>query len=147
MPSTVSAMGRTAIRFAWRPVSKTAPHRGAVSTETHVFDIRARVDRDDVAVLDTKIVADNTVQPSAAIIEIIVGQHDEHGVLSLLAPNQDCVAAEELKRLHGVVRESDDRVVIIDGISNPMFRWSAGGPQTPREGPRRTSTGSASSSS
>ena len=77
------------------------------------------MDGDDIAVLDAKVVANDTVQSGTAIIEIIVGEHNQDGVLPLLAANQYCVAAEELERLHGVVGEGNDGVVIVDGIRDP----------------------------
>lgn len=43
------------------------------------------MDRDDVAVLDSKIMTNNTVESSGPIIEVVIGQHDQHSVLSLLA--------------------------------------------------------------
>jgi len=39
---------------------------------TYVFDIRARVDGDNITVLDTQVVANDTVYPRGAIIEIVV---------------------------------------------------------------------------
>jgi hypothetical protein len=53
---------------------------------THVFDIRARVNGDHVAVLHTQVVADDTVDAGAAVIELLVGENDEDSVLSLLTP-------------------------------------------------------------
>ena len=79
------------------------------------------MDGDDIAVLDPKVVADDTVQTGAAIIKIIVGKNDEDCVLSLLAPNENCVAAEELERLHCVVGKGDNRVVIVDGVGDPVL--------------------------
>lgn len=116
------------MRLAWEAVSEKRAAR-ADSKGTHVFDIRARMDGDDVAVLDAEVVADNAVQAGAAIIEIIVGQNDKDRVLSLLAADEDCVAAEQLERLHGVVGEGDDRVVIVDGIGDPGFSELAGEPR------------------
>lgn len=40
---------------------------------------------DDVAVLDAKVVANNSVDASTSIVQIVVGQDDENCVLSLLA--------------------------------------------------------------
>lgn len=125
------------MRLAWGAVSKKCATR-ADSKETHVFDVRARMDGDDVAVLDAEIVADNAVQAGAAIIKIIVGQNDEDRVLSLLASDEDCVAAEQLERLHGVVGEGDDRVVIIDGIGDPGFSELAGKPRAEVRGESKT---------
>ena len=62
------------------------------------------MDCDDVAVLDAEVVANHTVHASAAIIQIIVVDYDQDCVFSLFALYQDCVASEELERLHGVVR-------------------------------------------
>jgi hypothetical protein len=70
---------------------------------TYVFDVGARVDGDNITVLDTQVVANDTVYPRGAIIEIVVGKHDEDCVLPLLALDEDCVTTEQLERLHGVV--------------------------------------------
>ena len=114
------------MRLAWGAVSEKCATR-ADGDKTYVFDIRAGVDGDDVAVLDAEVVANNAVQAGAAIIEIIVGQNDEDGILSLLAADEDCVAAEQLERLHGVVGKSDNRVVIVDGIGDPGVGQLAAG--------------------
>ena len=63
---------------------------------TYIFDVGARMNSHDVAVLDAEIVAYDTVHPSAAIIQIIVGQHDQNRVLSLLALDQDGITTEQL---------------------------------------------------
>lgn len=73
---------------------------------------------DHVAVLDTKVVADNTVDAGAAIIEIVIGQDDQHSVLALLALHENCITTEELESLHSVVREGNDRVIIVNGIGH-----------------------------
>jgi hypothetical protein len=101
MPSTVSAMGSTAMRLAYEGVSDALEIR--IWEDTYVFDVRARVDGDNIAVLDTQVVANNTVYPRRAVVEVVVGEHDENGVLPLLALDEDGVATEELERLHGVV--------------------------------------------
>jgi hypothetical protein len=54
------------------------------------------VDRNDVAMLDTEIVANNTVDAGASVIKIIVCKHDQDGVPSLLALDKDCVSPKEL---------------------------------------------------
>jgi hypothetical protein len=86
---------------------------------TDIFDIGTRVDGDHVTVLDSEVVANNSVDASAAVIELIVGENDENGILSLLASNQDGVASEELELVHGGLGEGNDAVVIVDGIGNP----------------------------
>ena len=63
---------------------------------TYIFDIRTRVDRDDVSVLDSQVVSNNSVDTSRAIIKIIVGQNNQHGILALLSLHQDSVSSEEL---------------------------------------------------
>ena len=85
---------------------------------TYIFDIGARVNSDHVAVLDTKIVTHNTVDAGAAIIEIVVGQNDQDSVLALLALHEDCITTEELESLHSVVREGNDRVIIVNSIGH-----------------------------
>jgi hypothetical protein len=61
------------------------------------------VDGNDVAVLDAEVVADHAVDAGTAVIQVIVGEDDQHGILPLLAADQHCVATEQLERLHGVV--------------------------------------------
>lgn len=73
---------------------------------------------DHVAVLDTEVVTHNTVDAGAPVIEIVISQDDQHRVLALLALHKDCVATEELESLHGVVREGNDRVIIVNGVSH-----------------------------
>jgi hypothetical protein len=84
----------------------------------YVFDVGAWMNSDDVSVFDAKIVTNNTVYPSASIIELIVSQDDEDGILSLLSLDQDSVSSKQLQSFHGLVGESDDRVVVIFGIGN-----------------------------
>lgn len=79
------------------------------------------MDGDDIAVLHTEVVADNTVDAGTAIVEIIIGQDNQHSVFALLALDQDCVTTEELESFHGVVGKSDNRVVIIDGIGHTVM--------------------------
>ena len=68
--------------------------------------------------LDAQVVSHNTVDASTAVIEIVIGQDDEDGVFPLLALDQDCVTTEQLERVHGVVGESNDGVIIVDGIGH-----------------------------
>lgn len=75
---------------------------------------------DHISVLDTKIVANDTVDTSATIVELIVSEDDEDGILALLSLDQDSIATEELEILHGLVGEGNDRVVIVDGIGDPV---------------------------
>jgi hypothetical protein len=69
--------------------------------ETDIFDIGAGVDGDHVTVLDAEVVANDTVDASAAIVELLVGKNDKDRILSLLAANEDGVTTEELQRIHG----------------------------------------------
>ena len=71
--------------------------------DTYVFDVRAWVYGDNVAVLDPQVVANNSVYPRRSIIEVVIGENDQHSVLPLLALDKYCVTAEELESLHGVV--------------------------------------------
>jgi hypothetical protein len=77
---------------------------------THVFDVRAGVNGNNVAVLDTKVVADNTVDAGLTIFKIVVCENDQDGILALLSLDQNSVATE--------VGEGDDGVVIVGGVSN-----------------------------
>jgi hypothetical protein len=62
--------------------------------------------------------ADNTVHADGAIVEVVIGEDDEHGILSLLALDEDSVATEKLEGLHGVVGEGEDGVVIGGGVGD-----------------------------
>jgi hypothetical protein len=73
---------------------------------------------DNVTVLDTQVVANDTVYPCGAVIKVVVCKHNQDCVLALLSLNQDGITAEELECLHGVVRKSDNRVVIVDGVGD-----------------------------
>jgi hypothetical protein len=75
--------------------------------------------------LDTKIVSNDTVHPGTSIIQVIIGEHDENSVLAFLAFDQNGVTTEELQRLHRVVREADDGVVIVGGISDTRIEMLA----------------------
>jgi hypothetical protein len=56
------------------------------------------MDSDDVAVLDAEIVAHNTVDTDASIIQIIVGQNNKHGILSLLSLHEDLFGKYDVSR-------------------------------------------------
>jgi hypothetical protein len=56
---------------------------------THVFDVGAGVNGDDVAVLDAEVVADNAVDAGLTILEIVVGENNQDSVLALLSLDQD----------------------------------------------------------
>lgn len=86
--------------------------------DTYIFDVRARVDGDDIAMLHAEVVANDAVQASAAVIQVIIGENDQDGVLPLLAADEDGVTAEQLESVHGVVREGNDGVVVIRGIGD-----------------------------
>jgi hypothetical protein len=76
------------------------------------------MDGDNIAMLHTQIVANNSVQASATVVQIIVGKNDQNSVLPLLASDKDRVTTEQLESVHGVVRKGDDGVVVIDGVGN-----------------------------
>ncbi|TFB02298.1 hypothetical protein CCMA1212_006004 [Trichoderma ghanense] len=67
------------------------------------------------------VVTDNTVDSGATLIELLVGEDDEHCLLSLLAADKDGVATEELEGVHGGLGQGNDAVVIVDGVGNPGF--------------------------
>jgi len=96
--------------------------------------------------LDTEVVANDAVDAGTAVIELLVGENDEDGVLPLLTPYQDGVTSEKLERVHGSLGQGNDAVVIVDGIGDPMTALD--GPDKPKRGSRSpTSAGWASSSS
>jgi hypothetical protein len=105
------------------------------------------VDGDNIAMLDPEVVTDNSVEAGAAVIKLIIGKYNQDGVLPLLAPNQDGIATEELESLHGVVRQGDNRIVIVDGIGNPTNGQVSSIRRTSRYRMKLTSAGWASSSS
>lgn len=82
---------------------------------------------DNVAVLDAEVVAHDTVDAGASIIQIIIGKDDQNSVLPFLALHQNCVTPEELEGLHGVVRQGNNRVIIVDGIGDAIDELSVSG--------------------
>jgi hypothetical protein len=62
----------------------------------YIFDIWTWVDGNDVAMFDTEIAADNTVDAGTSVIKIIVCKHDQDGVSSLLSLDKNCVSSKEL---------------------------------------------------
>lgn len=78
----VSAIGRTAMRLAYRMVRKI---RFMFVKVTHVFDVWTWVHRDNITMLDSKVVTDDSVHTRTSVIKIIVSQHDQDRVLSLFA--------------------------------------------------------------
>ena len=113
-------MGRTAILLACSDVLGSRAVVGSCRRSTYVFDIRARRDGDHVTVLDPEVLADNAVDPSAPIVELLVSEDDQNGILPLLSTDEDGVATEELEGLHGGLGEGNDRVVIVSGIGDPV---------------------------
>lgn len=84
----------------------------------------------DVAVLDAEVVAHDTVDAGASIIQIIIGKNDQNRILTLLALHQNCITPEKLKSLHRVIRQRDNRVVIVDGIRHAVDELSASAQRT-----------------
>ena len=41
---------------------------------------------DDIAMLDSEVVSNNTVYPRATVIQIIIGQDNQNSILSLFPP-------------------------------------------------------------
>lgn len=117
-PSTVSEIGRTAIRLACYIVSNCRAQSRVPGP--YIFDIWARVHGDHIAVLHAQVMSHNTVDTGAPIIEVVIGQNDQHGIPSHLTLDEDCVATEELEGLHGIIREGDDGIVIVDGVSDTV---------------------------
>lgn len=76
------------------------------------------MDSDNVTVLHTEVVSDHTVDTGTAIIKVIISKDDQNGIFPLFALDQNCVTTEELQGLHGVVGQSNNRVVIVNGIGD-----------------------------
>jgi hypothetical protein len=91
------------------------------SAETYIFNVWAWVNGDDIAMLHTEVVSDNTVNTNATVVKVIVREDDKNGVLPLLSLDQDCVATEQLESFHGIVRKGDDRVVVVNGIGHTVW--------------------------
>ena len=87
--------------------------------KTHIFDIGTRRNGNHVAVLHSQVVTDNTVDSGATLIQLLVGENDEHSLLSLLASYEDGVATEERQGVHGGLRQGNNAVVIVDGVGDP----------------------------
>jgi hypothetical protein len=75
---------------------------------------------DNVAELHPEVASNHTVHAGTTIIELIVRQDDENSITPLLSLHEYGVAAEELKSLHGVVGEGNDRVIIVNCISDTV---------------------------
>lgn len=88
------------------------------------------MDSDDVAMFDAEVVADNTVNPSTAVVKVVIRQNNQHSVLPLLAAYQNGIATEKLELLHSVLRKCNDGVVIVYCISNPAFPVSTFKPES-----------------
>ena len=86
---------------------------------TYVFDIWAGLDGNHVTVLDSEVVANNSVDPGASIVELLISENDKNGIAPLLAADEDGVTTEELEVLHGGLGQGNDGVVIVSGIGNP----------------------------
>lgn len=99
---------------------------------TYVFDVWARLDGDHVAVLDPEVVANDSVNASAPIVELLVSEDDENGVFPLLPTNENGVATEELEVLHGSLGQRNDGVVIVSSVGHPVCwrrlagQWQSG---------------------
>ena len=83
---------------------------------------------DQVTVLDTEVMPDNTVDANATVIEIVIGQHDQDGILPHLTLNQNCVTPEKLQGIHSVVGESNNGVIVVSGISDTVREGVLGQP-------------------
>jgi hypothetical protein len=62
----------------------------------YIFDVWARMDGDNVAMLDPQIVSHNSVDSSRAVIQIIISQDNQDCIFALLALDQHCVTSEKL---------------------------------------------------
>ena len=75
---------------------------------------------DNISMLHTEVVANNTVHSRTPIVKVIIRKHDQHCVFPLLALNENCIAAEELQCFHGIIREGDNGIIIVNGIGDTV---------------------------
>jgi hypothetical protein len=75
---------------------------------------------DDIAVLDAKVMSNNTVHTCTPVIQLIISKDDQDCILAFLSFYQDSVTTKQLQSLHGVVGECNNRIIIVDGIRNPV---------------------------
>ncbi len=78
-----------------------------------ILDVRAFCHGDDVAQTNPEVISDNAVHADLLVGHRVVAEHDADGLLSLLAFEQDGVAAEEPELVHLGLREGDYGVVVI----------------------------------
>jgi hypothetical protein len=86
---------------------------------THIFDVGTWVYRDDIPMLDTQIVANDTVHANAAVIQVILSQDNQYSVLPLFSLDKNRIASEEIERFHRIVGQANDRIIVGGGIGNP----------------------------
>jgi len=67
-----------------------------IDCQTHVFDIRAWVNGNNIAVLDSQVMSNHTIHSRTAIIQIIICKDDENSILALLALYKHGITAEQL---------------------------------------------------
>lgn len=78
--------------------------------------------RDHITVLDTEVVPHDTVDTCTPIIKVVIRKNNQNGILAHFTLDQNRIATEELQRLHGIVGESDNRVVIVDCIGDTVIK-------------------------
>jgi hypothetical protein len=65
-------------------------------SNTHIFDVWAWVNSDNIAVFDAEIMSYDTVHTRAPIIQFIICEDNENSVLALLALHENGIATEQL---------------------------------------------------
>jgi hypothetical protein len=83
------------MRLAYTNISMLSTREGLVRF-THIFDVRAWVNSDDITMLDSEVMSNNTVHAGAPIIQIVIGKHNQDRVLALLSLHQHGIATEQL---------------------------------------------------
>jgi hypothetical protein len=97
-----------------------------------VLDVVALVDVHKVAELDADVVARDLVELDLALLDGVVGEHDQHRVAPLLAAHDDRVAAEERERLHRRRVQRRDAVVVRARLVDEQPVRPARDPSAPR---------------
>jgi len=90
---------------------------------TYIFNVWACVYGDDVTVLNSEVVTNDSVETSATIIKLVIGEDDQNSILPLLAFYEDGITTKQTKGFHGLVGQTDNRVIIVGGIGNDQGVW------------------------
>lgn len=81
-----------------------------------VLNVRARLNRDDVHEPNAQIIPNYPIHTDLLIRTGVVGKNNADGLFPPLAFEQNGVSPEQLQFVHFSLRQSDHRVIVIDGF-------------------------------